>query len=518
MLSVTRLSDPTGAYYLGDLEIDSVEFALFGESLGAWVGAGSDNLGLSGKVSSSSFATLLSGRHPRTDRVLADTGRRVCGYDLTFSAPKSVSVLFGLAPRSVSHAVLDAHRSAVDVAVDYLDRRALAVRRGSGDDRTLLATDGVIGASFTHGTSRALDPHLHSHVVVANLAHGDDSRWSALDSRGLYAHSAAAESLYFAHLRDRLSRDISVTWVRDRNDRIDIAGIDPLLLGAFSNRQAEIRQHLADRRHGRLPNEERDGRDSSLRGLIDLRTKNDLAGCPIAPSRRARQVAALTTRDPKEKGLTRGEIDAIWSNRASSVGFDGAELQASLAATLDYAPQSLDRAATGSVRVDEHRYASILVVSPHATAKRRDVVKAWSDSIIDGEPAGEVERCVDLIVGDGVVEVGVAERSHPLSSLVPSNDAIRALGPRPIGSDDYRRWKSAEVSIDDYKRRWGVNYQTIGLDAGEARPEMNRFSIKQLADHALLMRIVDAKRRALGREISRDQATPDLLAGRTWSR
>ncbi len=485
MLRVTRLRDPTGAYYLADLRADSVEFALFGEDVSAWVGSGSGDLGLFGKVSPESFARLLSGRHPRVDLALTGTRRSVCGFDLTFCAPKSVSVLFGVGSRSVSEEVLKAHRSAVGHAVDYVERRGLAVRRGSRDERTLLGADGVVGASFTHGASRALDPHLHSHVVLANLARGEDSRWSSIDARGLYAHASAADGLYFAHLRDRLSTELGVIWAQDQNGRIDIRGIDPLVLGAFSNRQAEIREHLSERGS-------------------------------LVSSRRARDVAALATRDPKERGLTVKQLHDIWSNKASSVGFDRNELEVTL--ELDGSDRRPDQGLSGSIPVDEHRYASLLVVSPHATATRRDVVKAWSNSILQGASAADVESCVDLIAHENVAEPGVAETRRALSTLLPSNDAIRVLGPRPIGVDQHRLWRRTAESIDAYRRRWEVNDHLIGFEVGESGPEIAKFPIKRLADHIELRRAVDETRRDLGRDVSRDRSAPSLSAGRDHSR
>jgi conjugative relaxase-like TrwC/TraI family protein len=99
----------------------------------------------------------------------------VAGFDLTFSAPKSVSVVFALGDRNARGAVRDAHDGAAREAIAYLEVSAAAVRRGHGGARVEPAS-GLIGAAFWHRTSRVGDPQLHTHVLVANLGRGPDGR------------------------------------------------------------------------------------------------------------------------------------------------------------------------------------------------------------------------------------------------------------------------------------------------------------------------------------------------------
>ena len=76
-----------------------------------------------------------------------------------------------------------------------------------------MPTTGLVAASFTHGVNRNLDPHLHTHVVMANMVHGHDGRWSACDHRGLSAHRGATSAIYEAHLRAALTTRLGVQWV-----------------------------------------------------------------------------------------------------------------------------------------------------------------------------------------------------------------------------------------------------------------------------------------------------------------
>ena len=147
---------------------------------------------------------------------------RVAGFDLTFSAPKSVSVLFGLGDDELRGRVRAAHDVAVREAVGYLERSAAAVRRGHAG-AIVEEASGLVAAAFRHRTSRAGDPQLHTHVLVANLGRGIDGRWSALDGRRLYAEARAASFIYQAVLRGELTRDgrrrVGAGAARDRRGR-----------------------------------------------------------------------------------------------------------------------------------------------------------------------------------------------------------------------------------------------------------------------------------------------------------
>ena len=115
----------------------------------------------------------------------------IAAFDLTFSAPKSVSVLFAVAPAEVSVALVEAHEEAVRSALGYLEEAAVFVRRGAGGARFEHA-GGLIAAAYRHRMSRALDPQLHTHVVAANLARGEDGRYTALHHPSLYRAARTA--------------------------------------------------------------------------------------------------------------------------------------------------------------------------------------------------------------------------------------------------------------------------------------------------------------------------------------
>src|SRR6202453_5192033 len=195
----------SGEYYIATVaEGREAYYTGSGESPGFWLGEGARRLGLEGAVAPDELRQVLAGISPSGEILTAgrvDEAKRVAGFDLTWSAPKSVSLLFGLSEPATSAIVRGVHEDAVDQALGYLERHALAVRRGAGG-QSILGAEGLVAAAFTHRTSRAGDPQLHTHVLVANVAKGVDGIWSAPSSRLLYNHSRTAGFLYQSALRD----------------------------------------------------------------------------------------------------------------------------------------------------------------------------------------------------------------------------------------------------------------------------------------------------------------------------
>src|SRR5205807_5036841 len=97
-----------------------------------------------------------------------------------------------------------------------------------------LDSSGFVAAAFRQRTSRADDPHLHTHVLIANMCQGSDGRWGALDARLIYAHAKTAGYLYETHLRHRLSSELGVDWSEVENGIADVAGVPEEMIDLFS--------------------------------------------------------------------------------------------------------------------------------------------------------------------------------------------------------------------------------------------------------------------------------------------
>jgi conjugative relaxase-like TrwC/TraI family protein len=167
---------------------------------------------------------------------------RVACFDLSFSDPKSVSLLAAGSGPEARAEVQAARHVAIRKVLGWLEQEAVGVRRGhNGIDR--FRGSGVTAAAFDHRTSREGDPQWHTHVLVQNATIGPDQRWSALDSRKLYAHAMTADRLYHAALRAELTRRLDVRWrpVDQRSGAAEIEGLhDRNLLQAFSKRRAQV--------------------------------------------------------------------------------------------------------------------------------------------------------------------------------------------------------------------------------------------------------------------------------------
>ena len=214
-----------------------------GEAPGRWIGGGCSGIGLRGQVDRDGFMRAMHGCDPRTGEGLRPPRSRtkVAAFDLTFSAPKSVSVLFATADQNVSGALLEAHERAVEAAFAYVERVACFTRRGHNGERRICG-DGFVAAAYRHRLSRAGDPQLHTHVVVANMTRAED-RWTTLEAHSLYEHKSAAGAVYRAVLRAEVRERLPWAWWRQVGRGLfEIEGVPDAMLREFSRRRIEIEE------------------------------------------------------------------------------------------------------------------------------------------------------------------------------------------------------------------------------------------------------------------------------------
>ncbi len=133
------------------------------------------------------------------------------GFDLTFSAPKSVSSLWALGNEQVAAAALAAHQQAVTAGLAYLESHASWSRRGTNGVEQI-ATAGLTAALFDHRTSREGDPQLHTHALVVNKALCTDAVWRTLDGREMFDHKKTAGMIYQTALRNELQTRLGVAF------------------------------------------------------------------------------------------------------------------------------------------------------------------------------------------------------------------------------------------------------------------------------------------------------------------
>jgi conjugative relaxase-like TrwC/TraI family protein len=214
-----------------------------GEAAGEWWGAGAEAFGLAGPGTREQMAALLDGRDPRTAERLGQRPRPdgVRAFDLTFSAPKTASVLLGLLGGDAERAGLAAHDAAVKAALSVLEERATT--RGGKDGVQRLDASGFTVLLVRHRTSRALDPQLHTHALVFAKVQGPDGRWRALDARVVFRAQRTFGAVYQSALRSELTRTLGARWGEVSKGQAEIADLAELA-EAFSTRSVQIKGRL----------------------------------------------------------------------------------------------------------------------------------------------------------------------------------------------------------------------------------------------------------------------------------
>src|SRR5262245_35085723 len=166
---IAKLSVGREDYYVREVAENREEYLSgHGESPGRWHGRGAAALRQKGTATTEAFVRMFHGRHPDTGQLLgrAHGEGGVPAFDLVLRPTKSVSLLYGLGDAKVAGAVLDAHHQATEQALGYLEEN-VGARRGHGGHEHVEG-NGLLAVGFDHRTSRAGDPLLHTHVIVAN--------------------------------------------------------------------------------------------------------------------------------------------------------------------------------------------------------------------------------------------------------------------------------------------------------------------------------------------------------------
>jgi conjugative relaxase-like TrwC/TraI family protein len=295
----------------------------------------------------------------------------VSGYDLVFSCPKSVSVVHALSgDERVRREIDDAHETAWHAALCYLECEACVVRRGHGGVGRERG-EGFVAAAFRHRTSRAQDPHLHTHVIVANMARTDNGEWRALDGEAiLRTYRLAAGYLYEAQLRHELTRRLGVEWTVPVKGMAELTQVPEEAVRAFSTRRQSLLEHMEA-----------------------LGTEGFAAA----------RVAALATREAKEQ-VDLPELRQEWLARAAEHGLGRRELR-----RLVHEPR------LEPTVPDREELARVLLAADGLTATQTtftqaELVRAVAGSLQDGAPVVQVLAAADeLAQFPGVEQVETGE-------------------------------------------------------------------------------------------------------------
>lgn len=312
MLSISNVKEGASAasYYE-----QTDDYYIRGQAKGGWFGHGADVLGLVGAVDATAFTEALGGQLPDGTRIHRAAGGHRGGLDMTFSAPKSVS-LMGI--MLGDDRVMEAHKQAVLKTLKIAESMAGCRVTSTGNTEHQI-TDNLLGARFDHELSRACDPQLHSHCVVINATQRADGEWRALDNEPLYRNKMLLGAAYRAELaRELRSIGYEIT-VTHSDGRFELADWDANVLKEFSQRSRAIEDYLKANR-----------------------------AYPESASAVEKKLAALATRADKGD-VDRDALAMVWAERLQDLGaripdIPQPDASSDLTYTVDSAKEPLNRA------------------------------------------------------------------------------------------------------------------------------------------------------------------------------
>ncbi len=176
----------------------------------------------------------------------AFTTGSVHGFDLTFAAPKSVSLLRALTDERGEKAMQVAHERAISAAMRYLHQHAgyTRVHNPRTGVKDLQRLPGLVAIAYQHETSRCGDPHLHTHVIVPNRQARADGALVSPDSKSLFHEAKAAGVIYQAVLRHELHAELQLEFnaVDPFTGMAEVAAVKPASIKAWSRRSTRLRE------------------------------------------------------------------------------------------------------------------------------------------------------------------------------------------------------------------------------------------------------------------------------------
>jgi conjugative relaxase-like TrwC/TraI family protein len=332
---------------------------------------------------------LDDGASPNGNTGREFTDNSVHGFDLTFAAPKSVSLIRALSDDIAEKVLATAHTKAVAAAMAYLHAHAGYTRvynRVTGN-RDLQRLPALVAIAYQHETSRCGDPHLHTHVIVPNRQPRADGQLVSLDSKSLYHEAKAAGMIYQATLRHVLHAERGFEWspVDGHTGMAEIAGVTKDTIKAWSLRSTRLREWARNNLT-----------------IVD----GELTAAQLAAAQKA-------TRPAKPESLAWEDLKEQWRADERGLALDRAAhfaARAARRAAAHNAPDSAhraghrasapDRAGPGRAVLDRARLAELAARIDKAAFTRADMVELVGAQLpvdVPGDPRALIEAMVDAV-------------------------------------------------------------------------------------------------------------------------
>ena len=277
MLSITNIGlEHASTYYSKD--------NYYTKQLGEFRGKAMNNLGFSSELTHEHFIQMLKGQNSQGEQLRREkqTGKTRAGFDHTFSAPKSVSVLVEIAEAKGNYELANqlraAHDRAVNAALSHIENNYIYTRSRKNGNREKIKTDNMVVAKFEHNESRIveeeertyLDPELHTHCVIANMTQLPNGKWQAINNEELYNNKILNGQYYRSELAIELKKmGVDIELTNSQLMLFEIKGIDQSLITEFSKRSQQIEAKMEEMR-AKYPN----ASEAELKQYATLETRN----------------------------------------------------------------------------------------------------------------------------------------------------------------------------------------------------------------------------------------------------
>ena len=311
--------------------------------------------------------------HAQLRQFIAESSKRhqtaIAGFDLVFTPSKSVSIAWGLGDKQLRKDIEAAHEHAIQDVVRHLENNVVMTRRGHNGIRQIDTKNGIIGTKFRHYDSRAGDPNLHDHVVIANRVEGEDDKWSSIDGRTLYQYGVECSELYNSKVQEYVTQLTGLQFEpRMQNGKPihEIVGISDETIRAFSSRRGDISAEL-DRVKAKFVAD--NGYEPSEKQLIKLA-----------------QQATLATRPAKSEARSLEDLHTEWVAAAHALSEHGVHVPVDhqLAESLKNASLNYEQSVLQGAR--QEAYSTPLEAHTDAVLSRLEETRStWRRTHINAE-------------------------------------------------------------------------------------------------------------------------------------
>ena len=311
--------------------------------------------------------------HAQLRQFIAENSKKhqtaIAGFDLVFTPSKSVSIAWGLGDKQLRKDIESAHEHAIQDVVRHLENNVIMTRRGHNGVRQIDTKSGIIGTKFRHYDSRAGDPNLHDHVVIANRVEGADDKWSSIDGRTLYQYGVECSELYNSRVQQYVTEKTGLQFEpRMQNGKPihEIVGISDETIRAFSSRRGDISAEL-DKVKAKFVAD--NGYEPSEKQLIKLA-----------------QQATLATRPAKSEARSLEDLHTEWVAAAHALSEHGVHVPVDhqLADMLKNASAQYEQNTLQSVR--QEAYSTPLEAHTDAVLSRLEEARStWRRTHINAE-------------------------------------------------------------------------------------------------------------------------------------